>query len=123
MGQAAENISTLQDDVISDDYFINKREERNQLELTFLGKLIPTFQKVKHSKDDIVGLELKLKENTITLSENKDNLEKAKFAYNEKLKGRRRLMIAQLQSELQEGEACPVCGALEHQFTETIEER
>lgn len=122
MGQAAENISTLQDDVISDDYFINKREERNQLELTFRGKLIPTFQKVKHSKDDIVGLELKLKENTIALSENKDNLEKAKFAYNEKLKGRRRLMIAQLQSELQEGEACPVCGALEHPFTETIEE-
>lgn len=122
LGQAAENISTLQDDVISDDYFINKREERNQLELTFRGKLIPTFQKVKHSKDDIVGLELKLKENTITLSENKDNLEKAKFAYNEKLKGRRRLMIAQLQSELQEGEACPVCGALEHPFTETIEE-
>lgn len=31
-------------------------------------------------------------------------------------------MIAQLQSELQEGEACPVCGALEHPFTETIEE-
>ena len=122
LGQAAENISTLQDDVISDDYFINKREERNQLELTFRGKLIPTFQKVKHSKDDIVGLELKLKENTIALSENKDNLEKAKFAYNEKLKGRRRLMIAQLQSELQEGEACPVCGALEHPFTETIEE-
>lgn len=122
MGQAAENISTLQDDVISDDYFINKREERNQLELTFRGKLIPTFQKVKHLKDDIVGLELKLKENTIALSENKDNLEKAKFAYNEKLKGRRRLMIAQLQSELQEGEACPVCGALEHPFTETIEE-
>ena len=80
LGQAAENISTLQDDVISDDYFINKREERNQLELTFRGKLIPTFQKVKHSKDDIVGLELKLKENTIALSENKDNLEKAKFA-------------------------------------------
>lgn len=77
---------------------------------------------MKHSKDDIVGLELKLKENTIALSENKDNLEKAKFAYNEKLKGRRRLMIAQLQSELQEGEACPVCGALEHPFTETIEE-
>ena len=122
LGQAVENISTLQDDVISDDYFINKREERNQLELTFRGKLIPTFQKVKHSKDDIVGLELKLKENTIALSENKDNLEKAKFAYNEKLKGRRRLMIAQLQSELQEGEACPVCGALEHPFTETIEE-
>ena len=122
LGQAAKNISTLQNDVISDDYFINKREERNQLEVTFRGKLIPTFQKVKHSKDDIVGLELKLKENTIALSENKDNLEKAKFAYNEKLKGRRRLMIAQLQSELQEGEACPVCGALEHPFTETIEE-
>ena len=30
LGQAAENISTLQDDVISDDYFINKREERNR---------------------------------------------------------------------------------------------
>ena len=116
-----QEILNLRDNIISDSYFSEKKEEINQLKLTFQGKLLPDFQRISWLEKENLDLSNKLESTKKEQSENKKHLNDVQMAHEEKIKGRRRLMIAQLQAELEENEPCPVCGALEHPSVDGIE--
>ncbi|WMX70066.1 SMC family ATPase [Lactococcus cremoris] len=116
-----QEILKLRENIISDSYFSEKKEEINKLKLTFQGKLLPDFQRISWLEKEKLDLSNKLESTKKELSENKKNLNDVQMAHEEKIKGRRRLMIAQLQAELEENEPCPVCGALEHPSVAEIE--
>ena len=116
-----QEILNLRDNIISDSYFSEKKEEINQLKLTFQGKLLPDFQRISWLEKENLDLSNKLESTKKEQSENKKHLNDVQMAHEEKIKGRRRLMIAQLQAELEENEPCPVCGALEHPSVDEIE--
>ena len=116
-----QEILKLRENIISDSYFSEKKEEINQLKLTFQGKLLPDFQRISWLEKENLDLSNKLESTKKELSENKKHLNDVQMAHEEKIKGRRRLMIAQLQAELEENEPCPVCGALEHPSVDEIE--
>ncbi|MCT0467265.1 SMC family ATPase [Lactococcus cremoris] len=116
-----QEILKLRENIISDSYFSEKKEEINQLKLTFQGKLLPDFQRISWLEKENLDLSNKLESTKKEQSENKKHLNDVQMAHEEKIKGRRRLMIAQLQAELEENEPCPVCGALEHPSVDEIE--
>ena len=116
-----QEILKLRENIISDSYFSEKKEEINQLKLTFQGKLLPDFQRISWLEKENLDLSNKLESTKKEQSENKKHLNDVQMAHEEKIKGRRRLMIAQLQAELEENEPCPVCGALEHPSVDGIE--
>lgn len=116
-----QEILKLRENIISDSYFSEKKEEINQLKLTFQGKLLPDFQRISWLEKENLDLSNKLESTKKEQSENKKHLNDVQMAHKEKIKGRRRLMIAQLQAELEENEPCPVCGALEHPSVDEIE--
>ncbi|WP_332373929.1 SMC family ATPase [Lactococcus cremoris] len=116
-----QEILKLRENIISDSYFSEKKEEINQLKLTFQGKLLPDFQRISWLEKENLDLSNKLESTKKEQSENKKHLNDVEMAHEEKIKGRRRLMIAQLQAELEENEPCPVCGALEHPSVDEIE--
>ena len=116
-----QEILKLKENIISDSYFSEKKEEINQLKLTFQGKLLPDFQRISWLEKENLDLSNKLESTKKEQSENKKHLNDVQMAHEEKIKGRRRLMIAQLQAELEENEPCPVCGALEHPSVDEIE--
>ena len=116
-----QEILKLRENIISDSYFSEKKEEINQLKLTFQGKLLPDFQRISWLEKENLDLSNKLESTKKEQSENKKHLNDVQMAHEEKIKRRRRLMIAQLQAELEENEPCPVCGALEHPSVDEIE--
>ena len=87
---------------------------------------------IKHSLDSHVEkqnellqeqheLEQKLSQAREDLSAAETELSQLQAASRNKKKDQLKLMIAKLQAELAEGEACPVCGSLEHPTHQTLE--
>ncbi|MQS89685.1 AAA family ATPase [Companilactobacillus mishanensis] len=84
--------------------------ERDQLNNT----LSPLENSISNITDQIAQLKKKSDELEKQSATSKTELESAESDYNDKIKTRQSLMIAQLQLELEDGKPCVVCGSTEH---------
>ncbi|MDM5145491.1 hypothetical protein ICE98_02625 [Lactococcus lactis] len=74
-----QEILKLRENIISDSYFSEKKEEINQLKLTFQGKLLPDFQRISWLEKENLDLSNKLESTKKEQSENKNNLNDFKW--------------------------------------------
>lgn len=81
-----------------------------------------TFSKLEsnrnNSANDVAEIQSKLDKLNSALKEKTQDLAAKKADYQEKIKTRQSLMIAQLRQELSIGEPCPVCGSTKHPYAQ-----
>lgn len=118
--QLKNNIETKKQDLKQFEELPAKKDtlskERNQT----VDTLIPLDNERTNSATDVAQLQTKLDKLHEDLKSKTAKLTVAKNDYQEKIKTRQSLMIAQLRSELEDGQPCAVCGATDHPFAEKI---
>ncbi|MFD1472083.1 AAA family ATPase [Companilactobacillus mishanensis] len=91
----------------SKDSLLAEREQLNK-------SLSPLENSISNVTDQVTELKKKSDALEKQLETSKTELESAESDYNDKIKTRQSLMIAQLQLELEDGKPCVVCGSTEH---------
>lgn len=82
------------------------------------GQLKPQAANCDSALKKAKQLEIKWKDYQNKLPQLKEEFEQAQREVQAKERNRRQMMIAQLQEDLVEGQACPVCGAEDHPLAE-----
>lgn len=116
--QLQQTIADKKQTVTSTDKLLEQKDDLTKEK----DNLIETLSPLKNDRNNLVSevqkLQKKLDQATEDLKTKQATLTVAKNDYQEKIKTRQSLMIAQLRQELQTGEPCPVCGATDHPFAD-----
>jgi exonuclease SbcC len=101
----------------------NLRSQKDRLVQSkdhWIDVLTPTVNQQATIDQEITRLQEQLNTSNTKLQTKKEAFVKAKLNYNEKIKTRQTLMVAQLRQELSDDTACPVCGSLDHPYAENL---
>lgn len=78
------------------------------------NQLAQDMKEIEDLKQELAKTEKRLQGLTLDITQAQESLKKLEAKLKTTLASRRQLMIAQLQVELEDGQPCMVCGALEH---------
>src|SRR5699024_7278027 len=96
--------------------FPSQKDKLVQERADFIDQFSPLETDRQNAADAVAKTQKKLKQLHADLDKKTKAFENAKKDYQEKIKTRQSLMIAQLRQELVDGEACAVCGSTEHPY-------
>ena len=96
--------------------FPSQKDKLVQERADFIDQFSPLETDRQNAADAVAKTQKKLKQLHADLDQKTKAFEDAKKDYQEKIKTRQSLMIAQLRQELVDGEACAVCGSTEHPY-------
>ncbi|MFH5811238.1 AAA family ATPase [Companilactobacillus sp. FL22-1] len=111
-----QKITTKQTEAIDTTQLTDKKDQLTHEREKLIEILTPLENKRDSAISETQKLQEKLKKLTAEAEKKQATLDKAKANYQEKIKTRQTLMIAQLRQELEDGEACAVCGSTEHPY-------
>ncbi|MFC6176634.1 AAA family ATPase [Companilactobacillus huachuanensis] len=113
-----QSIETKKRSAIDSEILNEQKDNLNTEKNNLTDTLNPLANKRDTNVSEAQKLQERLKKLTIEAETKKATLAKAKEVYQEKIKTRQTLMIAQLRQELETGQPCAVCGSTEHPYSE-----
>lgn len=118
LDQLQQKIDDKKQNVTSTDKLLEQKDNLTKEKDNFIETLSPLENNRNNLVSEVQKLQKNLDKATEDLKTKQATLTVAKNDYQEKIKTRQSLMIAQLRQELQTGEPCPVCGATDHPFSD-----
>ena len=116
--EQSDRLAQLEENVL-DPALLDAEKVRLDAMSSFIdGQLKPQAANCDSALKKAKQLEIKWKDYQNKLPQLKEEFEQAQREVQAKERNRRQMMIAQLQEDLVEGQACPVCGAEDHPLAE-----
>ena len=116
--EQSDRLAQLEENVL-DSALLDAEKVRLDAMSSFIdGQLKPQAANCDSALKKAKQLEIKWKDYQNKLPQLKEEFEQAQREVQAKERNRRQMMIAQLQEDLVEGQACPVCGAEDHPLAE-----
>ena len=115
-----QEIETKKQSATDSESLNNQKDKLNTEKNNISDTLTPLANKRDTTIAEAQRLQERLKKLTAEAVTKKSTLAKAKAVYQEKIKTRQTLMIAQLRQELEDGQPCAVCGSTDHPYAEHV---